>query len=81
MTTRELKTRYILENRIESNEYPLNKIIQYEEETGKNFFSLDEEGILSFFFDYVKINTMGTLDTYRTVLSKFTAWCIQNSLV
>ncbi len=81
MTTRELKDRYIREKRIESNEYPLNKILQYEEDTGRKFFSLDEEGILTFFFDYVKINTIGTLDTYRTVLSKFTAWCIENHLI
>ena len=69
MTTRELKDRYIREK------------IQYEEETGRVFFSLDEEGIISFFFDYVKINTIGTLDTYRTVLSKFIGWCVENRFI
>ena len=81
MTTRELKDRYIREKKIESNQYPLNKMIQYEEETGRVFFSLDEEGIISFFFDYVKINTIGTLDTYRTVLSKFIGWCVENRFI
>lgn len=81
MTTRELKNRYIQEKSIESNEYPLNKVIRYEEETGKCLFSMDEEEVLSFFFDYVKINTTGTLDTYRTVLSKFINWCIDGHYV
>lgn len=81
MTTRELKKRYIREKKIGSNEYPLNKVIQYEDETGKSLFSMDEDDILSFFFDYVKINTTGTLDTYRTVLSKFMNWCMDHHYV
>lgn len=81
MTTRELKNAYIEENQIGSNEYPLNKLIQYEEETGRKFFSMDEEEIIFFFFDYAKINTTGTLDTYRTVLSKFVNWCMEQKQI
>lgn len=81
MTTRQLKEKYVEVNRIESNLYPLNKVIRFEEETGKDFFSMDEEDIIDFFFDYAKINTTGTLDTYRTVLSKFINWCLKNQYV
>lgn len=81
MKIRQLKEEYVKVNRIENNLYPLNKVVRYEEETGKAFFSMDEEDIIDFFFGYAKINTTGTLDTYRTVLSKFINWCLMNHYV
>lgn len=67
-----------LENCAQGNTYPFtnNRIFLYEEKIGKDFFAMTEQDFISFFFDEVGINSVATLDCYRTLYLHFIDWCI-----
>lgn len=68
-----------LQNYTQMNAYPFtnNKIFEYEKKSGKNFFEMSDRDFVEFFFDFVGINSVATLDCYRTLYSRFYRWCIE----
>lgn len=77
--TRQLSEKY-LQCHTQMNTYPFtnNRIFEYEKKSGKNFFEMSDKDFVEFFFDEVRINSVATLDCYRTIYSRFYRWCIEN---
>lgn len=78
INTRQLSKEF-LQCHTQMNTYPFtnNRIFEYEEKSGKNFFEMSDKDFVEFFFDEVKINSVATLDCYRTIYSGFYRWCIE----
>ena len=76
--TRQLSEEF-LQCHTQMNTYPFtnNRIFEYEKKSGKNFFEMSDKDFVEFFFDEVKINSVATLDCYRTIYSGFYRWCIE----
>lgn len=68
-----------LQKHTQMNAYPFtnNKIFEYEKKRGRNFFEMSDRDFVEFFFDDVGINSVATLDCYRTLYSRFYRWCIE----
>lgn len=67
-----------LEKHKNVNKYPFTngKIFQFCEERNKSFFDITEKEFIDFFYDYVKINSVETLNCYRMTYARFYQWCI-----
>lgn len=76
--TRQLAEEF-LQCHAQMNTYPFtnNRIFEYEKKSGKGFFEMSDKDFVEFFFDEVKINSVATLDCYRTIYSGFYRWCIE----
>ncbi len=79
---RELAEEFLAENKLTGNTFPLTngKLFAYGEMIGKSLREFSEEDFICFFFDYVKINNISTLNAYRTRLRQFWDWLEKKGL-
>lgn len=77
LDTKELSDQFLSENN-NVNKYPFTngKIFQFCNEKKKDFFDITDEEFVEFFYDFLKINSINTLNCYRMTYSKFYEWCI-----
>lgn len=75
METQELSQRYIEEMNIKTT-FPFTNhhIFQYEKAVDKHFAEFEDYDFVDFFFQYMKIESVSTLNTYRTAYYQFYEW-------